>query len=217
MKISLTFLISIFILGGCAERNFNNGDSVYRPAYSQIAGVESRIDKMTKLNDTDIKLALDYKANYSKYKKISFIPTGNFTSELIGYQGDLIKKYSEKSKVEIARLPSILLSSGINLDDLRQLAARMQVDAVVLFSLVETNRYKYSILSNDKYKSAITIDFYVIDVASGMIPHSSYCDYVIENSQGSIDYELQEKMRREAIFSCMNKMADNLISTFGNK
>ena len=207
-------ILPLLLICGCAERgNFNQG-SAYNPGLpSGIAGVDSKIERIPRLSDEAIEKALQYKADFSGYHKIAFIPTGNFGSELIGYQQELIANYDKSGKVKITRIPTIFLNGDLNLDGLRQIAARMQVDGVVLFSLNETSRHNHSFVTDDTYKSSITLDYYLIDTKSGMIPYASSVDESFEIAKFSINSDKQEEVRRAAMIACITKMSADLVAT----
>ena len=123
-------------LCSCAERglynNHNNGS--FQPAYQY----DSRVDKKEpeKLTDAQIAQSLDYVYSFKRIKKVAFLPVGSYGQDLIGFQGDLMKEASELVPgIEIKKIPAILLPNSPEIEALRSLSVKMQVDTLIIFNI----------------------------------------------------------------------------------
>ena len=213
MKFKLSVIIASLTLCSCADgRLYNQNNGSFAPNNYGNDLIKSSIEtKEDKLSDEEIIKSLEYKYSFKGIKRVAFLPIGTNGTDLIGYQNDLVKEAeSSVPGIEVRKIPSILLPNMPSIENLRRLSVKMQVDTLIIFNSYTNNKYKNNYISKDKYKTALSIDYYIFDVRSGLIPYSNSVDKVSEYTDGTIDYEKMEEMRRQDLFQCIRMMIDQI-------
>jgi hypothetical protein len=201
-------LLPIVVLSACADRGMYNREygSMMQPNHL-VDPRTLKPDSIKSLTKEEIDSALDYGYSFKKIKRIAFLPVGSYGQDLIGIQADLIKLANDSVPgIEVKKLPSLLLPNSPDIDNLQKICVKMQVDTLLIFNIYSNNRYKPRIFSSDKFRTAMSVDFYILDVRTGLIPYADSLDRVQEFADGVIDNEKMEEMRRRETFDLIRSM-----------
>lgn len=97
----------------------------------------------------------------------------------------------------VVPVPSLLMSSPINLKGLRQTAALLQANMLVILSPITYTDSKYNWLQSDKVKGITNLEVIVMDTKTGAIPFTQVISETVElEADKNKDYDIYESMNR---------------------
>lgn len=181
------------------------------------------------LSDSQIKTLLSHKVELPKSLKIAVVKLGhdsNITTmgnfQIQRQQSVVVKdamvdsfekiKGPTKRIKEIAMVPEILMPNDPNLENLRDVAAIMQADLVLILQSKSKTDSKFHIHKKNEAKAVATIEAIVLDIKTGVIPFTSIATnsaHIREEKDFSND-ELYLRATLEAENKALNEIAENL-------
>ncbi len=185
------------------------------------------------LSDGQIKNLLSQKVELSKNLKIAVVKLGHESNlTTMGYsqyqrqQGLVIKdsmvEFFEKLKgptkriKEIAMVPEIIMPNNPNLENLRDVAAIMQADIVLVLQTKSRTDSKFHIHKKNEAKAVATVEAIALDIKTGVIPFTSIATNSahIKEDKDFSNEELYLRATIEAENKAINEIAENLGSYF---
>jgi hypothetical protein len=185
------------------------------------------------LSDDQIKNLLSQKVELSKSLKIAVVKLGHeFNLTTIGYSHDkgqqtmvikdeLVNSFEKikgptKRIKEIALVPKIIMPNNPNLENLRDVAAIMQADIVLVLDTKSKTDSKFHIHKENEAKAVATVEAIALDVKTGVIPFTSIATnsaHLKEDHDFNND-ELYLRAMIEAENRAINEIAENLGNYF---
>ena len=165
------------------------------------------------ISDEEIAAALDYEYQPSKISSVALLPCGQMGRELIGSEKNTFAHLRAKSPhLKFVRIPQTLLPSNLNAATLRSVAARLQSDTVILYEFRKNLTYQSRVWSRDTAKFWVTLEYYLFDTRTGLIPYSNAFDFTVENKKSSDQtyWEYVDENFREISTVLVEQMADDL-------
>ena len=130
------------------------------------------------------------------------------------YIETLREKLQEVEKVKkIILMPQIIIGDNPNIFTLRESAVRLQADLLFIFSINSDIYQKYKVFKKDEVKAYATCESLLMDIRTGIIPHSEVVteDFLTEKSDLDLDDgELRKRAEKEAILLALNKIGSRL-------
>lgn len=98
-------------------------------------------------------------------------------------------------------LPSMVTGSKPNINQLRESAVRVQADMLLIFSLNSDIFQKYRAFKKDEAKAFATCELVLMDIRTGVIPHTYVVTKSTQTTKNEGDYtdeEMQNRVLRAA-------------------
>ena len=131
--------------------------------------------------DAEIAAALAFAWDPASVQRLALFPTGWQGREMIGHQGELSEILAARCPgLTFVRVPPILVPDRPSGAQIRQLSARLQADHVLIFELHRKFDYTQRLFARDRADLAISLEWYLFDVRSGIIPRSGVIDEVFD-------------------------------------
>ena len=164
-------------------------------------------------SDQEIARALDYQYDPSGVSAIALLPCGNLGRELIGNEEAIYDKIARANpSIEFVSIPRILLPSPLTAAQLRSISARLQADTVVLYEFRKHFTYDSHVFARDEAEFWVTLEYYLFDIRSGIIPHAGAFDQRVESKRDhDVDYSAYiDENFRELSTTLIERMSDDL-------
>jgi hypothetical protein len=115
----------------------------------------------------------------------------------------LVQGIGLSSRVKkVIPVPTLMAGNSPSITQLRETAVRLQADILIVYSLASDIYYKYRMFQKNEAKAFATCETIVMDIRTGMIPHSAIVTrekLVIKEQQDLNDEETRKKAEREAV------------------
>ncbi|MEM7371337.1 MAG: hypothetical protein AAF587_22165 [Bacteroidota bacterium] len=113
------------------------------------------------------------------------------------YLDTLIAQIQKAEKVKrVVLMPSLMVSRSPTITELRESAVRLQTDLLLVFSLHSDIYYKYKAFTKDDAKAFATCETILMDIRTGVIPHSSVVTKENFTNKRSTDLSVDETRKR---------------------
>lgn len=113
------------------------------------------------------------------------------------YLDTLIDGMNESADIQkIILMPQMMTSGQPNITQLREAAVRLQADLLLVFQLNSDLYYKYKMFQKDEAKAFATCEAVLLDIRTGVIPHSSVFTEEFYAQKTDADLTVQEMQRR---------------------
>ncbi len=172
------------------------------------------------ISDEEVAAALDYRYDPTQIRSVALLPCGEMGRVLIGSEKSTFAHLKAKSPtLNFVRIPRTLLPRELNAATLRSVAARLQSDTVILYEFRKNLTYQSKVWSRDTGKFFVTLEYYLFDTRTGLIPYSSAFDYTVENKRSSDQsyWEYVDENFREISTSLIEEMALDLAKFIARK
>ena len=131
------------------------------------------------------------------------------------YIDTLSARLSISEKIdEITIMPSMLIGGTPNAIQSREWAVRMQADLLLVISLQSDIYYRQKAFQKDEIKAFATCEAILMDVRSGIIPHTEILtrEYLIEKSQDDMSFEASRKRAIDgAVTRTLSDMGEGMV------
>jgi hypothetical protein len=116
------------------------------------------------------------------------------------YIDTLVSKIRSSSRIKkITLMPSMMISGNPSLTELREATVRLQADMLLIFSISSDIYYKYKMFKEDEAKAFATTEAILMDIRTGVIPHSSIVTREKFIKKSSSDLTVEELRKRAEI------------------
>ena len=113
------------------------------------------------------------------------------------YIDTLVDQIKESKRVKkVILMPSIMTSGSSDITQLRESAVRLQADMLLVFCVTSDIYYKYKAFQKDEAKAFATCETILMDIRTGVIPHSSVITREYFVKKQSTDLTLDETRKR---------------------
>jgi hypothetical protein len=115
----------------------------------------------------------------------------------------LVREIGLSAKVKkVIPVPALMTSREPKMTELRETAVRLQADILIVYAVSSDIYYKYKMFQKNEAKAFATCEAVLMDIRTGVIPHSSIVTrekLVVKGQQDLNDTETRKKAEREAI------------------
>lgn len=155
-----------------------------------------------------------FSANYSVWSDEDRLKTDQVLLDTLIAE---IRKSGRVQKVIL--MPMIVTGRQPNITQLREASVRLQVDMILVFSLDSDLYYQYRAFKKDDAKAFATCEAVLMDIRTGIIPHSSVVTREFYGKKDPTDLSLDVMRRRVQNRSLMMTMAETgqQVATFLGK
>ena len=180
------------------------------------------------ISENDIKRLLDGKIligdslrialfNYSFYSKGSYyfkhyVPWNDeeFLKTQQEYINALTSEINGAKKVNKTLLmPSMMADEKSTITNLRETAVRLQADFLLVYNIKSDIYYKYKVLKADETKAFATIEAFLMDSRTGVIPFTTIITKESHRKKTSNEItteELRKKVEKEVVLMALKEM-----------
>ncbi len=127
------------------------------------------------------------------------------------------KLASSERVAAVTLLPSLLTPKDATIPVLREAAARLQADLLLVFRITSDIYQQSMWLEKDKVKAFSTCEAVLLDVKTGLIPYITVTTRESLQQQKTTDSDINETRRRaekEAVLASVNAVANELVKFF---
>jgi hypothetical protein len=213
--LSIIALCVIVLLISCSSPAvYSGGGAVHRSAPDPEIITTSLFDSKDKtLSEENIQRLLNGKIKLPDTIRIAVYKYGNSSGrryysnwwldeEFLKVQQQYIDTLVSEIKVsnrvkKVTLMPSMMISNNPSLTELREATVRLQADMLLVFSINSDIYYKYKMFKEDEAKAFATTETILMDIRTGVIPHSSIVtrEKFIKKSQADLS---TDEMRKRA-------------------
>lgn len=124
------------------------------------------------------------------------------------YLDTLITSITGSASVQKAFLmPQMMTSNQPSITQLREAAVRLQADMLLIYQLNSDLYYKYKLFQKDETKAFATCEAVLLDIRTGVIPHSSVFTEEFYTAKLEEDLTVEEMQRRAENAAVMKVLA----------
>ena len=212
------------------QEGFTGNQSRIADALGGPVLTESLFDyKERTLSEADIRYILDGHIHFSDTVRLAIFNLGGNVARFGAWRWNdeeglktqqqlidtLTRALRRSGRVhKVILLPSIVTGSKPNIYQLRESAVRVQADMLLVFSLYSDLFRKYRAFKKDEAKAFATSEAILMDVRTGIIPHTSVVTKSAQSLKEKSDFSTQEMEKRalylatlEALLETGNKTA----------
>ncbi|MCO5142575.1 MAG: hypothetical protein M9962_05755 [Oligoflexia bacterium] len=196
----LLILFSIILISSCAAKSY---DQKYVDQYKSRDTLEnSLLDKDGNLNESDIEKILTKKIKFPDSISLAIvrIPENSYDSmQIITRSDEMIllnrEKWGDRVRT-IIPMPQMLLTKTPNLKNLRQAAALLQADALIVIRPVSMVDWKFNVFTSDEAKATSSIEVMLVDIRTSAIPFTALITEQVKIEEQSDDFSKIELLLR---------------------
>ncbi len=222
--------IALFLSSCVTRRSVPTAEPYYQSYGSNEVITESLFnDKDATLTEASIQKLLDGRIEIPDNARIAVYRFGNgnrsryypswTTNEAYlktqqEYLNTLTKNIEESEGVQnVILMPQMMTSRQPNITQLREAAVRLQADMLLVFQLNSDLYHKYKVFKKDEAKAFATCEAVLLDIRTGVIPHSSVYTEEFFTQKMETDLTVEDMHRRtenEAVMKVLNKTGAEL-------
>jgi len=182
------------------------------------------------LSSNELNSLLTQKVNYSKPLKIAIVKLGHKVDQK-SFAGNYSRNYRQyatdsNSKAfrdliknsrhikDVSFVPSMLMPADTGLQSLRDVAARMQADLLLVLQTGTDSDYALELFGKNEAKATATIEAVAVDVRTGTIPFTSVATGTEQRKIDKQDFSNQE-FRDHVIIAAEDKAIEELAHDVG--
>ena len=132
----------------------------------------------------------------------------------------LVQALSRPARVQkVILMPVLVTGSKPNIHQLREAAVRLQADALMVYTLNSDVFQKYRVFGKDEAKAYATCETVLMDIRTGIIPHTNIVTKKAERIKGNDDLATEELQKRVLQDAALDALLDagNKVATFLNE
>lgn len=210
------FALLCLFLFSCASYNPNQ-DFMTEKSFREKPVLKKSILEGAALNESEAQKILNSRVQLPKKVKLAVLRMKSSVTNLSyfhkgaslksdniddSFVTSFYKTLEENDNVSsVNPVPSSLISEGMNINDIRGVAIRMQAHLILVVDANSDLNTEFRFFDKDTAKSVTSADGYLIDSLSGVILTSGTYTNVAEVSKNSKDYDLAEVMKRAKLES----------------
>lgn len=175
------------------------------------------------ISEEDIRRLLDGRIRIPDSARVAVYNLGNSLNKYYsgyGYNEEYLKlrqQYIDTLTTMLQRsdrivktmlMPSILTPRDPTLTNLRESAVRLQADILLIFHITSDIYYNYKLFKKDEAKAFATIETVLLDIRTGVVPHSNIItrEKLIVKDRADMDVrETQKRAEQEAVLMALNE------------
>ena len=106
----------------------------------------------------------------------------------------------------------MLLGDRMTVSGIREVAARMQCETVLVYGAVARRDYRYRVFRRDEARALITVEAVVLHTRTGILPFSFVVDRDVElkGERGETSFDLWERARTETLESVLGDVGEQV-------
>jgi hypothetical protein len=213
-KIALVFLV----FTGCSAVQKNVSSEYLADYRSKESLGSSLLDKDGNLGEPEIQKLLQSKVEFPKKIHIAIAlisESSSFRPQVVSRElEDLYKIESWGSRVvAVTPLPQLLLGEKISLKSLRQSAALLQADALVVIKPISRADWRFQFFSATEAKATSFTEILLLDTRTSVVPFTSLISESVEIEEGGDDFskgELLERARMKSEALAQKKIPEQI-------
>ena len=236
MKTLLTVLFLLTFVS-CASNSSNKGyvQSAQYQNRAQLRGdyLKSSDKNFTHKQITDL---LSKKINLRRASKIAIVRLGNENTfdhnlsaiDKMGQQSQLIteqgathfKQMTTKSKYikDVSPIPGFIMPKESTIENLRDVAAMLQADYVLVIRSRSHTRYNFKLFKNNEAKGTTTMEAILMDVRTGVVPFTSIATVSFQDKKNEktdfSDRDFKNRIAMGAENEAFKELSDDLVNFF---
>jgi hypothetical protein len=192
---------------------YDGGDQRYQASAAEIFGGAVFSSDAAGISDQEIAAALDYRYDPQSMKRIALFPVGLRGRELIGRQESVLATFTQTAPdLTVVPLPEILLPPRPDAATLRALCARLQADTLLIYDIRQKIDYRSHLFRADEANFTLSLDYFLFDIRSGIIPRSHSFDIDLDAKQrgGQRPWQFIDEHFAELSLELIERMARDL-------
>jgi len=209
--ICLAIICATIALTGCMSR------APYQTGPSHDFGKDAAVRSIfaadqAQISDAEIAAALDFDYDPSRARRLAIygnLPRFDFVTQ----QNAIFARLQEQlPQLSFVRIPTMLLPRQVNAVQLRSIAARLQADTVLIVELQDEVRYTRHIFARDEGRFAVSLEAYLYDIRSGVIPFADRVEEVLDavKDRGQEPWQYLQEHRHEIATRLFDRLAERL-------
>lgn len=178
------------------------------------------------LSDEDIARILAYRYEPTQSVRIALLPlqgaglaaAGEGAEQLEAADPLVSRLRSAPAVVEASYLPSILTPEKLSVPYLREAAARLQADLLLVFRSSCQEFARFRLFADDQSRAYCAVEAVLLDTRTGLVPFTSVSRQRFDSVRQSDDYSLDEARYRAeaaAVARALDEIADALVRFLG--
>lgn len=169
-----------------------------------------------------LKIALFNYSFYSKgsyyFKRYSPWNDEEFLKTQQEYINTLTSEINSTETVDkVILMPSMMANEASTITNLRETAVRLQADFLLVYSIKSDIYYKYKMLKADETKAFATIEAFLMDSRTGVIPFTTIItkeSYRKKTSNEITTEELRKKVEKEVVIMALKEVGQEIKAFF---
>ncbi|WP_047547964.1 hypothetical protein [Psychroserpens sp. Hel_I_66] len=156
--------------------------------------------------------------NYSKesnYRGYYRWNDEEFLKNQQSYVDALTSKIKSANNVDKTILmPSIMADANSSIVSLRDISIRLQANLLLVYNIRSDTYYKYRTFSANETKAFATVEVFLMDTKTGIIPFTTIAtqeSFGKKTSKELSDLELREQTKSEAVLKALDMVGDDLL------
>jgi len=210
---------------GTAAMKSDEAGSLYAQTPAAQATLQESLFKedTAAISNDDIARILAAKLEIPKNSKLAVVRFGqlpywwgwseDFVRTNQQIDDDFLGALKQANRVkEVAYLPSLVTPRDMTLPHLRQAAARLQADLLLIYRTSTQSYQRNKIFSDDETRAYCTVEAVLLDTRTGIIPFSTVVTEQFSAKKNKQDYDFQEtiaKANQQAIAKAWLHLAQN--------
>jgi len=149
--------------------------------------------------------------------RMGVLPIGSWMSRDAGLGAAhltlLETKLAPSAKIgAVDRIPRLLLPERLTIPAIREVAARLRCETVLIYQTYVTNNYRSKVFGKDHLRTLITVEAVVLHTRTGTIPCSVIVDRDVDAKQqsGESDWDFARRAEAEAVASALDDIATRI-------
>jgi hypothetical protein len=231
MKQIITLIAFIILLTACnTTRPFANNSQVETSIGDTLITQSLFNDKASTISEENIQKILDGSYKLPQQLRIGIVRLQpkiqryysmySNDEQYLKTQQSYLDLFTEKFKlsprvIKISMIPDLLISKTPSFTNIREAAIRMQVDAVVIYSITSDIYSKYKLFSKTDIKAFATTQLILLDIRTGLVPFSTTVtrDYLSQKNKEELDNtEAISRIQNEAVLLTIKEIGEKINS-----
>ncbi len=199
----VVFTMAMLGLVGCSSVSKDYGymtgaDYQKRPQLRQ-----SLLDSSGALNETAVQKILTSKVALPKTVNLAIVRLSE-SSDGLDFQmidQEIAEKFYNKANwgprvQSVIPVPQVMIAKPATLTSLRQAAALLQADALLIIKPVSYSDFKFQWFEDDKAKGITSLEVLLLDTRTSVVPYTSIVTETAELAKDKSDYSQYELLSR---------------------
>lgn len=203
-KLFFAFLATAgFLLSACSSTQKDYSYMAQKDYQTRPKLSESLLGPNNVLSEDSIRKILNSKVTLPNKINLAVVRLSDYADglEFQTIEKELADKFYNKSNWgsrvrTVIPVPQVMLAKPVTLNSLRQAAALLQADAIVIIKPVSYSDWKYQWFEQNKAKGITSLEVLFLDTRTSVVPYTSLITETSEILKASDDYSDYELMTR---------------------
>lgn len=149
--------------------------------------------------------------------RMGVLPMGSWMMRDVGLGAAhltlLEAKLAPSTKIgAVERIPRLMLPERLTIPAIREIAARLRCETVLIYQTYVTNNYRSKVFGKDHLRTLITVEAVVLHIRTGTVPCSVIVDRDVNAQQqsGESDWDFARRAEAEAVASALEDIATRI-------